>query len=665
MTEPQDASGAVSHLWEIAVDAPLRKPLTYKSSQPLMRGQSVSVPLGKKRAVTGLVVQPQQMPSKFQIKEILGADPERPTLAEPYMKWLEWLSEYYVYPLGEIVNSVFPPLKKQGRASRKSVAVPVAEHRAPPRLNSEQARIVEAIGDPSGFQTHLIFGVTGSGKTEIYLRVIERALQSGHSSLFIVPEISLTPQLIERFTARFGDQVAILHSQLTERERTDQWWSVVDGRKRVLIGARSALFCPVPNLKFIVVDEEHEGSFKQDESLRYHARDAAIMRARLENCTVLLGSATPSQESWKNALDSKYRLHELNERALKAPLPSVDIVDLRNSKFDPFWLSDLLKQKIEDRLQKKEQIALFLNRRGIAHTLICFKCGEARECPNCSVKLTLHAHSHLVCHYCDYHENKPKKCPTCSHLELTEVGLGTEQVEHALREMFPAARIARADRDEIASQTDMTHLIEAIENNEVDIVIGTQMIAKGLDFPNVTLVGVLLADIGMNMPDFRATERSFQLLTQVAGRAGRRTTPGEVVIQAFSVDHPSVRFAQTHDVRGFLEKESIDRAELCYPPFGRCLVFRLNGSKAELVESAAQTLKKRMLALTGKNSQISILGPTAAPLFKIRNKFRYQILVKGPKTHSLSRLASEALGDESWIPSGVSVLPDIDPINML
>jgi primosomal protein N' (replication factor Y) len=497
----------------------------------------------------------------------------------------------------------------------------------------------------------------------------------------LVPEISLTPQLVQRFAARFPQQVSVIHSHLTEREKTNQWWNVVDKKTPILIGARSALFCPIENLGIVVVDEEHEPSFKQDEKLKYHARDAAIVRAQLAGCPILLGSATPSIESWYNAKTGKYNLISLKHRVANRKLPSVTTVDLKvkkdQAKADqheindrPFWLSEELEQALSETMDKGEQAAVFLNRRGVAQMAVCKACGHMYECPNCSISLTLHGNTHMVCHYCDYSEPLTDHCPACESSDLETIGLGTEQIENDLRRLYPDKVVARADRDEITKRSDLESLIEDMEQGRIDILVGTQMIAKGLDFPKLTLVGLALADIGMNLPDFRAAERSFQLLTQVAGRAGRHQEDGgRVVIQTFNPEHVGLKSSLTADYEGFADIELAERRALNYPPFGKLALVKLTAKSMEDAETLANAVRRRALQLKDKHEKyqnIQLLGPCPAPLVKIRNTYRYQMLLKAPVNGKLHAFCFQFLGDpKKWVPSGTKVQVDIDPLSML
>lgn len=669
-------------LIRVAVEAPLIGPLTYLNlpdSEPVKRGQSVIVPLGKRKA-KGVVLGPSAEAGKFKLKPIDALIESRPTIPEAHLRWLEWLAEYYMHPIGQVTGLSFPPLEPK-TTPRKSKKAPLVRAMGPGKkltLNHDQTKVIAAIGSQPKFNVHLLHGVTGSGKTEVYLQLLAKVLAEGGQALVLVPEISLTPQLIDRFASRFGDQIAVLHSHLTEREKTEQWWAAAGNTKPILIGARSALFCPLQKLGMIIVDEEHEASFKQDEKLKYHARDAAIMMAKLRDCPIVLGSATPALETWQRAQEGRYQLHSMPQRIESRHLPTVDVVDLRDDRRQrrdeatperPFWLGEALHLAIDETLAKGEQCALFLNRRGIAQTALCSDCGHGFVCPNCAISLTVHAKNHLVCHYCDYTARLLEHCPQCDSTEVGPLGLGTELVELDMRKMYPDLRIARADRDEIQNREDLETLIFKMEAGEIDILIGTQMIAKGLDFPKLTLVGLVMADVGFSMPDFRASERSFQLLTQVGGRSGRHSdSPGRVIVQTYNPEHAAILFAQRHDYSGFATQELQTRNELHYPPFSRLAMIRLQGPSLGQAESSAEILRLRadQLRDTRKDyAAIQVLGPAPAPLAKLRGKFRFHALIKSDDPKILRAFCHQLLSDSTWLPSGCKASIDIDPINML
>lgn len=664
-------------LWSVAVDVPLPTTLTYACPPDLKdqihRGLRAHVPLGSRKS-TGVILGPSEgLASTQEIKSILSIDGDYPTLPEAYLRWMEWVSTYYLYPIGQVAEMFYPPLSRTARTrgSQKKSALPEVAVLPPKQLNEEQLRVFKDISAQNQFGTHLIFGVTGSGKTEVYLELLAKTLADGKSGLVLVPEISLTPQLIRRFIERFGDQVATIHSHLTDREKTEQWWSIIEGKKRILIGARSALFCPMPELGLIVVDEEHEPSYKQEEKLKYHARDAAVVLGNKMNCPVVLGSATPSIESWKNALDGKYRLHRMQSRYGAQPLPQVRIVDLRlrekNSRL-PDWMTEPLFESLEKTLSDGFQSAIFLNRRGFAPQVVCNACGYSPECENCDISLTLHGKFHLVCHYCNYQQTHHELCPKCQE-PMQSLGLGTERIESDLRELFPTARIARADRDEISNREQMEQLITQMEAGEIDILIGTQMIAKGLDFPKLRFVGLALADIGFNMPDFRATERSFQLITQMSGRAGRHGSsienPGRVIIQTLNPEHPSLLFAPQGDFEGFGNWELEQRQQLNYPPFHRLAVVRIQSSDKTKAEEAARFIKAQLARWTRENPSVEILGPAEAPLARIRRQYRFHLLIKSGSVKILTGLGQALIGLQKDLKSGVRISVDVDPLHLL
>lgn len=663
------------HYYQIAVDAPLASTLTYKSDVELKIGQSVVVPLGKRKA-HGVVFEKVADAGPHTLKAISEVDESQPILSKKFLDWLKWLSDYYVHPIGQVAALAFAPLSEttKKRKSKKAPVVRTVSRSQALQLTEEQATCLSAIAKNSDFSVHLLHGVTGSGKTEIYLQLLHQVLENGKVGLVLVPEISLTPQLVERFAARFGEKIAVIHSNLTERERTDQWWSAVKGDKKILIGARSALFCPLENLGLIIVDEEHEASYKQDEKLKYHARDAAVVLAKQMTCPILLGSATPSLESWSHAQSGKYFLHQMKHRVSHRSLPQVSVVDMRDkSNGDaelPFWLSTPLYNEIVETLEKKQQVALFLNRRGIAQTVMCRDCGFTHRCPNCEITLTLHGERNLVCHYCEYSTRKEDLCPNCKTGELSSLGMGTEQLERDMQKIFPSAVVARADRDEIQSRESLEELIKRMEDGEINILVGTQMIAKGLDFKNLTLVGLVLADVGFNLPDFRSTERSFQLLTQVSGRSGRHFDDGgKVIIQTYNTEYPALEYTTTANFEGFAKSELNLRKELLYPPFGRLASIRIIGANLRNVEQTADLCAQRAKKLKTHNeqnySEIQILGPAPSPLFRIRNQYRYHLLLKAPPNGVLSSFCRQLLGDLKWASTGTKVQVDIDPIHLL
>ena len=540
-------------------------------------------------------------------------------------------------------------------------------------LNEEQAAafrdIIEALDNPERAKPILLHGVTGSGKTEIYLQGIRAVLERGRNAIVLVPEIALTPQTVERFKGRFAhadDVVAVLHSHLSEGERHDEWHKIHSGRARIVIGARSAIFAPLKNLGLIVVDEEHETTYKQEEAPHYHARDVAVVRGKIEKCLVLLGSATPSLESYYNATTGKYRLATLTQRVDANEMPLMRIVDLRQEtrkEKAAAILSERLRQAIGHRLEKKEQTILFLNRRGFSTSLLCSNCGEARQCPNCSVALTFHRHmARLSCHLCGHTAAVPKKCPACAQDALIYSGFGTEKVEATVAHIFPHAVVKRMDADSMTRKEAYRETLRNFRTGKIDILVGTQMIAKGLHFPNVTLVGIINADLALHLPDFRAGERTFQLLTQVAGRAGRGETAGEVFVQTYTPFSPSIQFARHHDFAGYFEQEVEFRERCDFPPFKHAILITVRSAHEGRAKLSAETLVRRAKEMVGSEFLVGDASP--APLEKLQGQFRFHILLRGDAIMRLSRLTRETL-DKLPFPEDVSVTVDVDPYQLL
>jgi primosomal protein N' (replication factor Y) len=568
-------------------------------------------------------------------------------------------------------------------------------------LNAHQQAAVQAIGESlraQKFQPYLLHGITGSGKTQVYIEAIREALRLGKTAIALVPEISLTSQIVRRFKVEFGENVAAMHSRMTLRERSDVWELARQGKCSIIIGPRSAIFAPLKNVGIIVVDEEHEGAYKQfDQHPRYHGRDVAIMRAKVSNAVIILGSATPSLESYANALSGKYRLLELPERVDDAKLPGIEIVDMtverkrksQESKdlrklgsmmqtgssvkpFEQSALSDRLKEKIADRLSRREGIILLQNRRGFSPLIECQECGFVEICPHCNISLTFHAtKKHLRCHYCGFTKQPPKTCQRCGGTAIEFRGFGTQRVEEELAAAFPTAQIARMDLDTTTERGSHDAILQSFGSGAVDILLGTQMVAKGLDFSRVTLVGVISADTQMLLPDFRSAERTFQLLTQVAGRAGRSTLAGEVIIQTFQPGHPSLKHVVLHDFKGFYSEEMNFRNELAYPPNSRLVLIEFSGKNEKEISAACHTFSD--LLRTGK-PPFSILGPAPAALSKLKKLYRWHIVLKNPKQsdtgaeklHVALEQATAVYRNSAFGKKrAIRVSIDVDPVSMM
>jgi len=563
----------------------------------------------------------------------------------------------------------------------------------PLSLNAEQAAALKAITDamdarglgepkekvrqsgPEAAGVFLLHGVTGSGKTEVYLQALAHALSKGQGGIVLVPEISLTPQTVERFKARFSSGphqtlVAVLHSHLSSGERHDEWHKIRQGRARVVIGARSAVFAPVDPLGIIIVDEEHEHTYKQEETPRYHARDVAVMRARMEGAVVVLGSATPSLESYYNCTRGKYHLLELRQRVDDRKLPVVRIVDMRHTirkgSYTPTF-SPQLQEAIAQRLERREQTILFLNRRGYSSSLQCPVCGYVAGCPNCSISLTYHRPEQLLrCHICGFTSPVPRECPmpNCRNPHIRFSGIGTQRVEETLTRLFPHARVKRMDSDALKRKEDYRTILGDFRAGKLDILVGTQMIAKGLHFPKVTLVGIIYADMALHQPDFRAGERTFQLLTQVAGRAGRGDVEGEVFVQAFTPFHPAIQYARRHDYQGYYELELAFRQQLNYPPVSRIALLTLRGRSEEKVRFSAEHFRHELdKALVPHFPDLLLRGPAPAPLLKAESYYRYQIMLRGQRMAKVSAQLGALVGGYR-LPEGVTLTIDIDPVDL-
>ncbi|MDN4494190.1 primosomal protein N' [Ureibacillus aquaedulcis] len=537
-------------------------------------------------------------------------------------------------------------------------------------LTEEQSvalnQITRAI-DQKQPETFLLHGVTGSGKTEVYLQTIAKVLSDGKEAIVLVPEISLTPQMTERFRSRFGELVAVMHSGLSVGEKYDEWRKIHQGKVKVVVGARSAVFAPFENVGIIILDEEHESTYKQEDSPRYHARDVAIRRGKHHQCPVILGSATPSLESFARAKKNVYTLLNLKERALKQSMPKVEIVDMREElkKGNRSMFSLNLVESIQQRLDRKEQIVLFLNRRGYSSFVLCRDCGTVLQCENCDISLTYHRKNEKCkCHYCGYEIHVPKTCPQCQSDHIRFFGTGTQKVEEELAKFFPGARVLRMDVDTTRTKGSHEQLLQAFGDGKADILLGTQMIAKGLDYPNITLVGVLSADTSLHLPDFRAAEKTFQLLTQVSGRAGRHEKPGEVVVQTYTPEHYAIQLSQAQDYEPFYEREMYMRHQAGYPPYYYLALIQVSHEDvlmaADYAGKAAEWLRSQL------SYNVSIIGPTAAGISRLQNRYRYQCLLKYKVEPDLipTLLQLIKIYRSDWIKKGINLSIDLDP-NMI
>lgn len=714
---------------QVIVPMPLPA-LTYRVPEglALSPGSPVSVRV-RKKVVSGIVLSlTEEIPEeakRFEVRTLEGCSDDFPLLQASTLQMLQWASDYYHCPIGEVLRGFLPPdpsprrkeeffissrchelpeprgknqkallarlqaegpliLSSDDRPTAKKLALggwvesrfvfdntaadPPPAAQSPFILTEAQAKALDEIResqDQGRFKTFLIQGVTGSGKTEVYMRAAAHTLQSGKNVLVVVPEISLTPQLVSRFRARLGEKIAVLHSGISDGERSHQWHLLNRGQTRVCIGARSASFAPIPNLGLIVVDEEHDSALKQEDHLRYSARDLAIVRGKLGGATVLLGSATPSLESFHNALAGRYRHILLPDRASGRRMPEVIVVD-RSKDSAEGSLSNHLKVAMRDTLATKGQVMLLLNRRGFSSFLLCSACGHVPECPNCSVSLTNYRNAKLLkCHYCAHQEAVPAACTKCGGEEIDPGTLGTEALEEEVKTAFPGRTVIRIDRESMERKGSLEKALGAIASGEAEIVIGTQIIAKGHDFPNIALVGVVNADSSFHLPDFRASEKSFQLFTQMAGRAGRGERPGKVILQTYNPLHPSIVHSTKHDYRSFAEEEMRLRQAFDYPPYARLTRLIFSSTSPALTEKAATRIAQ-MLSKNAERLQVEIVGPAPAALSKVQNRYRWNLLLKSARPaplhsllQSLLRVVPEAMDRK------VTLQVDVDPVSLM
>ncbi len=729
---------------EIAVGRPVGNLYTYllpPSLGPVAPGQRVLVPFGSGKAL-GFIVRQATCSPREDLREVTEILDPHPVFSPELLALLQWAASYYRHPLGEVFRCALPPGLSGSKRSptrrknpkNKTKQAPEFRSETIPVLTFEQAQAVEVVKEAclqNSFKPFLLHGVTGSGKTEVYMRIIDSVLGSGKGALVLVPEIALTPQLVGRFKSRFASQVAILHSGMRSAERTQEWERLQRGDAVLAIGVRSAIFAPVCKLGIVVVDEEHDSSFKQEEKFRYHARDLAVVRGQQTGCPVVLGSATPSLESLQNVRLGRYRLLQLLQRVDNRPMPVVRMVDMRlttsqhidaafpqlaakiklraaesavnyqaaslvsPATVDPILeptypasvlaseesslkiqsdestlssplISVELAQAIEKVLHKGKQAILFLNRRGQSTYHFCLACGQTLSCKRCAVSLTWHRSlGSLLCHYCGYREPLPQWCPSCAG-PIESLGMGTERVEAELQKVFPQARIARLDRDSATRADQIETLLARFGRGEQDILVGTQMVAKGHDFPGVTLVGVLLADASLNLPDFRAAERTFQLLAQVAGRAGRGQEAGEVIVQTFNPQADAVACVVGHDYSTFAEREMKLRKAYYYPPFCRLLAVRIDSKSPQQTGEAAVKLVQMVAPLLKKSSgKLRLLGPAPAPISRLKGKTRWQFLVKGPTSRSLVPVAQVLEEVSRTFSRTIKISVDVDPLSLL
>ncbi len=642
-------------------------------------GKRAEVKFGNRR-LTGIIVKlfdelPKDLPyDASKIRPIIRVLDEEPLLTSELINLGIWMSNYYLTPIGEILNSMIPSGKRETSSQDFSFTDEFPEQKIV-TLSDEQKKAIESITSSNNetVKFHYLYGTTGSGKTEVFLQVAENILKKGKGIIYLVPEIGLTPQVIEAVTMRFGSTVAVLHSGLTPSQKLTEWNRILHKEARIVIGARSAVFAPVPQLGLIIIDEEHDGSYKSNNTPRYHARQIAMYRCSKLAIPLLMGSATPSVESWNSISNGQFECHKLTKRLAGGAPPKIKIIDLSKQPSSGQSISQELFEAIDKAVAKKRQAILFLNRRGFNHFFRCSYCGYELKCKNCSVPLTYHKSiNRLKCHYCGWSLEAPNSCPQCGSFDVGYSGFGTEFIEAEVKAKFPNARVVRVDTDSLTKKGELQEKLDAFKKGEYDIMLGTQMIAKGLNFPNLKVVGIVLADTGLHLPDFRASEKTFALITQVAGRAGRFFPDGEVYVQTYNPGAESIYYACNTKVNEFYSSEISTRKLLEFPPFSRLvrLVFRspnLEDAKStahnakQILEEQLSELKKKFSSLS---ADVEILGESECPINKIAANYRYQIILKSKNINILQRMTNHLINDFIH-PSNVYIETDIDPVNLL
>ncbi|MBI4978335.1 MAG: primosomal protein N' [Spirochaetes bacterium] len=656
---------------QVVFNTPLNEPLTYRKPEAVTEsliGCRVLAPL-RSRTVKGIVVSETEradgIPGMKSVESVIDA---APICDEMHFKLAQWMAGYYHCSYGEALFAALPAGDPPKRIKTVKDRTDIPETQL--TLNAEQvsafAEVSDALGtkEPKAF---LLYGVTGSGKTEIYLRAIDRALTLGKQSIVAIPEISLTPQTIERFERRFAGHIAVLHSRLPKTEKYRYWQRIRSGEIRIVVGARSAIFSPAQELGLIVIDEEHEGSYKSSETPRYHARQIAFWRMKQERAVLVLGSATPALETFYHARSGGgVTLLTLSQRVGATVLPKVNVIDMRTAKKSDVFpaMSGVLVEAVHEALDKKQQVILFLNRKGHSPVVVCPQCGKTADCPHCSITLTYHKNKNtLLCHYCGYSRKYETTCKECGAGEVSLMGTGTEKVESEIATLFPKARIARMDHDSTREAGAYEKILGEFAAGKTDILVGTQMISKGLHFPGVTLVGVLSADTGLGFPDFRAAERTFSLITQVSGRCGRGDAPGVVYVQTYNPDHYTIRHAQEHDYNAFYKDEIALRESLRYPPFSRLVRFVIRGMNEAAVKADAASIHGMISPHEGKSS-LAILGPAPCPIAKLKKYYRWHIILKIMSPKMVTSLV-EHVRTKFRPRKDDYVEIDVDPYNML
>lgn len=651
---------------KVAVPTPLRRTFDYIAPQAgdiVAPGTRVMVPFGK-RTLCGVVIQVCNESAIKELKYAIEVLDQKPLYSPKMLELFNWASHYYHYPIGMMYAASIPPYLRKN----KNLTLPQSKNTtaicAPPELNIEQKSAVEEVAaNLHSFATYLLDGVTGSGKTEVYMQLIARTIEAGKQALILVPEINLTPQTLQRFESRFAVPIAVLHSQISEKKRAIYWMQAQSGIAPIVIGTRLAALTPLANPGLLIIDEEHDLSFKQQDSFRYSARDLIIKRGQLENCPVILGTATPSLESWHNLKQQRYTHLCLTKRAGQAVPPNIEVVDVRHKKLEA-GLSNHLINAIKLRLEHKEQVLIFINRRGYAPVAMCFNCGWHQVCERCDSNMIYHAScKQLRCHHCTSQIQLPKTCPNCK-AEINLLGVGTQRIEECIKDHFPKAKIARVDKDTAGTKNKLQNILDEVHNGKIDILIGTQMLAKGHHFPNLTLVAVVDIDQALYSADFRALERLGQQLTQVSGRTGRESKQGQVILQTTQPDHPILNLILFENYHSFLDRIYTERCQALLPPFNAQVLIRAETKKPNQAQNFLLATKK-LLANFGKN-RIESFGPIPAPMEKRQGFYRAQLLLQAPTRKELQLAIQQTITklEKEKISQSVRWTIDVDPLEL-
>lgn len=671
---------------ETVLNVPVPGTFTYScDSSDIRTGMRVEVPFGRRKMTAFVISVSETLPeaaaaicSADKIKPIYRVIDKEPVFTDELVELSSWVSRYYLCTQGEALSAMIPSGRRGTDAGQSFFEDDETSYTKHSLSNEQETAIREILAETdtdSGIQKHAqfhyLYGQTGSGKTEVFLGAAERVLSQDKGVIYLVPEIGLTQQVIDAVVRRFGSTAAVLHSGLTGSQRLTEWKRIMNGEARVVIGARSAVFAPVPNLGLIIIDEEHDSSYKSGNTPRYHARQVAMHRVSQLGIPLIMGSATPSVEAWHLMNTGAIRKHTLTKRLAGGAMPEISVLDLSHEQMSG-CLSDRLTEEIRTTLAEKRQVILFLNRRGFTHFFKCRTCGYELKCRNCSVSLTYHKNEgRLRCHYCGYSVPVPTECPDCHSLDVGYAGFGTEYIEDEVRTKFPGARIDRIDTDVLEQKGELQKKIAAFKQGKTDILLGTQMVAKGLNFPNLKLVGVILADTGLHLPDFRASERTFSLLVQVAGRAGRFFPDGKVIVQSYCPERPAISLACNNDMNAFYDGELQERKVIGFPPFARLLRLVFRSSEKQKAEDAASSAADiledmtRQMEEAGENiPQIEILGPAECPLSMIAANYRQQLLLRSASVSAMQQLVSRFV-NEYKTPSGIYMEIDVDPLSLL